>query len=78
VARTVGVPVYHTLCNDYDEVSRSISTGKPIVLNGNSKFSRDMKGLGAVVTGIRGKGDGGGRFRALSALLHRGSKGSKE
>jgi pilus assembly protein CpaE len=78
VQRTVGIPVYHTLCNDYDEVSRSISTGKPIVLNGNSKFSRDMKGLGAVVTGIRGKGDGGGRFRALSALLHRGSKGSKE
>ena len=38
-------------CNDYEEVSRSISTGKPIVLNGNSKFSRDMKGLGAQVTG---------------------------
>jgi pilus assembly protein CpaE len=78
VQRTVGIPVFHTLCNDYDEVSRSISTGKPIVLNGNSKFSRDMKGLGAEVTGIRGKGDRGGRFRALSALLHRGSKGSKE
>jgi pilus assembly protein CpaE len=78
VQRTVGIPVYHTLCNDYDEVSRSISTGKPIVLNGNSKFSRDMKGLGAEVTGIRGKGERGGRFRALSALLSRGSKGSKE
>jgi pilus assembly protein CpaE len=78
VQRTLGIPVYHTLCNDYDEVSRSISTGKPIVLNGNSKFSRDMKGLGAEVTGIRGKGAGGGRFGKLSALLHRGSKGSKE
>jgi pilus assembly protein CpaE len=82
VARTVGVPVYHTLCNDYDEVSRSISTGKPIVLNGNSKFSRDMKALGAEVTGIRGKGEAGGRLRALSAplgkLLGRGPKGSKE
>jgi pilus assembly protein CpaE len=77
VQRTLGIPVYHTLCNDYDEVSRSISTGKPIVLNGNSKFSRDMKGLGAEVTGIRGKGDRG-RFGKLSALLHRGSKGSKE
>jgi pilus assembly protein CpaE len=78
VQRTIGIPVYHTLCNDYDEVSRSISSGKPIVLNGNSKFSRDMKGLGALVTGIRGKGDHGGRFRALSSLLRRGSKGSKE
>jgi pilus assembly protein CpaE len=81
VQRTVGIPVYHTLCNDYDEVSRSISTGKPIVLNGSSKFSRDMKALGAEVTGIRGKGEGG-RLRALSAplgrLLRRGSTGSKE
>jgi hypothetical protein len=37
-----------------------------------------MKGLGAEVTGIRGKGDRSGRFGKLSALLHRGSKGSKE
>jgi pilus assembly protein CpaE len=78
VQRTLGIPVFHTLCNDYDEVSRSISTGKPIVLNGNSKFSRDMKGLGAEVTGIRGKGEGGGRFRALGKLLRRRSKDSKE
>jgi pilus assembly protein CpaE len=82
VQRTLGIPVFHTLCNDYDEVSRSISTGKPIVLNGNSKFSRDMKSLGAEVTGIRGKGERGGRLRALSApfgkLLRRGPKGTKE
>lgn len=82
VQQTVGIPVFHTLCNDYDEVSRSISTGKPIVLNGNSKFSRDMKNLGVQVTGIRGKGDRGGRFRALSGslgkLLGRGPQGSKE
>jgi hypothetical protein len=41
-----------------------------------------MKALGAEVTGIRGKGEHGGRLRALSApfgkLLGRGSKGSKE
>ena len=82
VQQTLGIPVFHTLCNDYDEVSRSISTGKPIVLNGNSKFSRDMKALGVQVTGIRGKGDRGGRLRALSApfarLLGRGAKGPKE
>ena len=53
VQRTLGIPVFHTLSNDYEAVSRSISTGKPIVLNGNSKFSQDMKGLGAQVTGIR-------------------------
>jgi pilus assembly protein CpaE len=78
VQRTLGIPVFHTLCNDYDEVSRSISTGKPIVLNGNSKFSRDMKGLGAEVTGIRSKGERGGRLRALGKLLGRRPKDSKE
>jgi pilus assembly protein CpaE len=82
VQQTLGIAVFHTLCNDYDEVSRSISTGKPIVLNGKSKFSRDMKALGVQVTGIRGKGDRGGRLRSLSApfarLLGRGAKGPKE
>jgi hypothetical protein len=39
-----------------------------------------MKGLGAEVTGIRGKGDRGRRFLPgpLGKLLGRGSKGSKE
>lgn len=79
VQRTIGIPVYRTLSNDYDGVSRSISTGKPIVLNGNSKFSRDMKALGAEVTGIRGKKAGRGNpLRALSTLLGRGAKGKKE
>jgi pilus assembly protein CpaE len=82
VQRTLGIPVFHTLVNDYEEVSRSISTGKPIVLNGKSKFSRDMKALGVAVTGIRGAGDRGGRLRAISApftrLLGRGAKGPKE
>jgi pilus assembly protein CpaE len=71
VQRTLGMPVYRTLCNDYEGVSRSINTGTPIVLNGNSKFSKDMKLLGAEVTGLRDKGDRGGRLRALSAPLAR-------
>jgi pilus assembly protein CpaE len=83
VQRTLGIPVFRTLGNDYEGVSRSISTGKPIVLNGNSKFSRDMKALGAEVTGIRGKKGGrGGRLRALSAplgrLLGRAAKAPEE
>jgi hypothetical protein len=62
--------------------SRSITTGKPIVLNGTSKFSQDMKALGAAVAGIGGKkGERGGRFGALSAPLGRlfsRNKGSEE
>jgi pilus assembly protein CpaE len=83
VQRTLEMPVFSTLCNDYEGVSRSINTGTPIVLNGNSKFSRDMKTLGVQVTGIRGKTGGrGGRLRALSAplgrLFGRGAKSTEE
>jgi pilus assembly protein CpaE len=69
VQRTLGMSVYGTLCNDYEGISRSISSGTPIVLNGNSKFSRDMKTLGVAVTGLRDKNGGRGRLRALSAPL---------
>jgi pilus assembly protein CpaE len=82
VQRTLGLQVFRTLSNDYDSVSRSISTGKPIVLNGNSKFSQDLKALGAAVTGLRDKNARGGRLRALSAplgrLLGRDAKEPKE
>ena len=61
--------MYRTLSNDYEAVSRSINSGKPIVLNGNSKYSQDMKGLGAQVTGIRGKGGQAAAFRPLSSAL---------
>jgi pilus assembly protein CpaE len=72
VAQTLGMPVFRTLSNDYEGVSRSITTGKPIVLNGTSKFSQDMKALGAQVAGLGGKKAGqGGRLSALSAPLGR-------
>jgi hypothetical protein len=53
------------------------------VLNGNSKFSRDVKALGVAVTGLRGKkGDRGGRLGALAAplgkLFRRGAKSPEE
>jgi pilus assembly protein CpaE len=82
VAQTLGMPVFRTLSNDYEGVSRSITTGKPIVLNGNSKFSQDMKALGAQVAGLGGKKAGQGRLSALSAplgrLFKRSDKGTEE
>ncbi len=83
VAQTLGMPVFRTLSNDYEGVSRSITTGKPIVLNGNSKFSQDMKALGAQVAGLGGKKAGqGGRLSAVTAplgrLFRRGGKGTEE
>jgi pilus assembly protein CpaE len=82
VQRTLEMQVFCTLCNDYDGVSRSISTGTPIVLNGNSKFSRDVKALGVAVTGLRGKKGDRGRLGALAAplgrLFRRGATGPEE
>src|SRR5215213_605788 len=68
VEQTIGLKVYHTLSNDFEGVSRSISTGKPIVLSGESKYGADIKALGREVTGLTGKGQGKGKLAAaLSA-----------
>jgi pilus assembly protein CpaE len=68
VEHTIGLKVYRTLSNDYEGVSRSISTGKPIVLNGDSKYGADIQALGREVTGLKPKKGGGrGKLAALSA-----------
>ena len=66
VEQTIGLKVYHTLSNDFEGVSRSISTGKPIVLSGDSKYGSDIQALGREVTGLSGKG---GRKGKLAAAL---------
>jgi pilus assembly protein CpaE len=67
---TIGLKVFRTLSNDYEGVSTSINTGKPIVLNGNSKYGLDIQALGRDVTGLKAKKKGGrGRLSALAAPL---------
>jgi pilus assembly protein CpaE len=68
VEHTLGLKVFRTLTNDYEGVSRSINTGKPIVLSGDSKYGADIQALGRDVTGLKPKkGRGRGRLAALSA-----------
>ena len=55
VEQTLGLKVFWTLSNDYEAVIRSINQGKPIVLNGNSKYTKDVKALGAKIAGLGGK-----------------------
>jgi pilus assembly protein CpaE len=55
VEHTLGLRIFRALSNDYDGVSRSINTGKPIVLNGNSKYSLDIQALARDVTGLKPK-----------------------
>jgi pilus assembly protein CpaE len=55
VEHTLGLRIFRALSNDYEGVSRSINTGKPIVLNGNSKYSLDIQALARDVTGLKPK-----------------------
>jgi pilus assembly protein CpaE len=52
VRETLGMPVYRTLANDYEAVIRSINTGRPVVLDGKSAFSRDLSAMGAEIAGL--------------------------
>lgn len=53
VQQALGIPVYRTLSNDYVAVSRAINSGKPVVLNGKSKYARDLQALGTELVGVQ-------------------------
>jgi len=53
VERSLGLPIYATLANDYDSVIRSINSGKPVVLNGaRSPYARDVRALAARIANV--------------------------
>jgi pilus assembly protein CpaE len=73
VEKTLGLPVYWTLSNDFESVMSSINSGKPVVLADKSGFARDMKSFVSAVTGMAAdRGAGGGLFdRGLFKPLRR-------
>jgi septum formation inhibitor-activating ATPase MinD len=54
VQRTIGLKVFATISNDYEALIQSINSGKPIVLNGTTKYTRDVKSLGGRIAGLTG------------------------
>jgi pilus assembly protein CpaE len=53
VERTLGLKIYWKLGNDYETVIRAINTGEPLILDGKgSTFAKDLKALGAELTGL--------------------------
>ena len=54
IERTLGLKVFWTLSNDYEAVMNSVNTGKPVVLEGKSRYARDLRRLSAELTGLRG------------------------
>lgn len=51
VERSLGLPVYGTLANDFEAVIRSVNSGKPVVHNdGKSPYTRDIRSLANRIT----------------------------
>ncbi len=51
VERSIGMKVFWKVSNDYEAVMTSLNAGQPIVLNGGSPYTRDLRGLALQVTG---------------------------
>ena len=79
VEKTLGLPVYWTLANDFEAVMNSINTGKPVVLGDKSAFAKDLRQLTAAITDITpvsDDGDGWFRSKVLKSLRIGASKDS--
>jgi len=62
---TLGLEVHHTLMNDYEAVIQSISTGKPLVLQGGTRYGEELKALArTIVDGSGAEASGKGSFMA--------------
>lgn len=64
---TLGTRVHRTLCNDYQSVIEAISTSRPIVMNQDCRYSREIKELAAELAGVPAS-EGGTRTPLLQAL----------
>jgi pilus assembly protein CpaE len=53
VERSIGMKVFWKVSNDYEAVMTSLNAGQPIVLNGGSPYTRDLRGLALLVTGVQ-------------------------
>jgi pilus assembly protein CpaE len=85
VEKSLGLKVYWKVSNDYEAVMGSVNVGRPIVLNGGSPYTRDLKGLAAEVTGVREAAAPrsrlaqalGAPFRGMAARIARRREGGR-
>jgi pilus assembly protein CpaE len=71
IRRTLELEVYWSLSSDYQAISHSITRGEPIALNGNSRYVRELRALGADLAGVTANASsrGGGPLAGLTAPL---------
>lgn len=75
VQNTLGHDVFWTLDRD-DAVAHSVNVGKPLVLNGTSKYGKSIKAMGLELSGLAPKATGlKGR---LGSIFRRKKEGSGE
>jgi len=78
---TLGIEVSWTLCNDYATVIQAISTGQPLVLQGQSKYAEELKELARdIVHGSAASGESKGSLvgRLLSPFRSSSSRTPKK
>lgn len=71
IERSLGMKVFRTISNDYEAVMRSINSGTPIILDTDSRFAEDLRGLGAEVAGLQAPSDDSPLRRSLMEPLSR-------
>jgi pilus assembly protein CpaE len=59
IEKTLGIPVFWTLSNDFEAVMNSINQGKPIVLQDKSPYARDLKDFVSALSGVSQPAEGG-------------------
>ncbi len=70
IERSVGTTVFWRLANEYQPVAHALNTGKPVVLNGSSRYSRDLREMTAAVLDSPAQ-DGVKRRQDRPSLVHR-------
>jgi pilus assembly protein CpaE len=74
IERSLGLKVFWRLSNDYEAVLGSLNTGKPIVMNGTSSYSKDLKNLGVALAGTGAQTEHRGRIMGALSRLTAGKK----
>lgn len=76
VERTLGLPVFGTLSNDYGSIAHSINTGEPLAMTAASIFGDEMDALVRKIVGLPAETEKKARWRLPSLKKREGARSS--
>jgi pilus assembly protein CpaE len=53
ISRTLDLAISWSLSSDYHAISEAVNKGEPVVLDGRSRYARDLRKMGAELVGLR-------------------------